>query len=535
MTLGFLTGDKTGLLTVANDKQLFLGTSDIRTHIEAHLQTSAGATVSLPTNTYVESNLDNNGIMEGVEHLYSRVTTRLHAEGRAICTASKGNDGSYLMTTVTIMPGGILRLMSSKMVVTDGLQLYSQSFQLQGNGKLEVTGAATISGEFLNIAKSSTVVGNELGYAKAAGPGKGETCQGGSGAGHGGSGGYGSSSCSSSKCDGGAVYDTAALPLTAGSGGGTCANGVGAAGGAAIRFVHTVSIVEGNLNVNGESSLGGGGGSGGSVWLDSHYIRGWGFVSSKGGTASSDCHGRHCCRHYGGGGGGGRIRVFGKYHPDKVLLHNLDVSAGTGGNSGHGEKGTIETHHQQVCSGKGDWSADQCICNDGYVGYDCQYGCSDHDTCSNNGQCDMNGKCKCHEGYSGYFCERECSRNLTCSTHGTCTACGSCVCDRCFHGDGCSKECSGFGQCSNGQCECDACHIGLFCESTCNGHGTCGEKGCDCEDNWRGKKCTIPGCPGEDEDCSGHGICNSGTGVCYCHTGFTSRCNYYYFIHYSTK
>ena len=52
------------------------------------------------------------------------------------------------------------------------------------------------------------------------------------------------------------------------------------------------------------------------------------------------------------------------------------------------------------------------------------------------------------------------------------------------------------------------------------GPGTCVNGTCDCGFNGgRGDYCEQPGCPGYDEDCTGHRTCNVATGTCLCFQG----------------
>ncbi|XP_071506024.1 uncharacterized protein [Diadema antillarum] len=81
--------------------------------------------------------------------------------------------------------------------------------------------------------------------------------------------------------------------------------------------------------------------------------------------------------------------------------------------------------------------------------------------------------------------------------------------------------CGDAGVCSHyGRCECNSCFSGEFCDSLCSGHGNCNDGLCSCEEGWRGELCSIAGCPGEDIDCSGNGVCNAAIHLCYCNPGW---------------
>ena len=46
---------------------------------------------------------------------------------------------------------------------------------------------------------------------------------------------------------------------------------------------------------------------------------------------------------------------------------------------------------------------------------------------------------------------------------------------------------------------------------------------CECDVGWRGEVCDTPGCPGEGQDCSGHGLCNAATHECTCYPGWAGE------------
>jgi hypothetical protein len=72
---------------------------------------------------------------------------------------------------------------------------------------------------------------------------------------------------------------------------------------------------------------------------------------------------------------------------------------------------------------------------------------------------------------------------------------------------------------NSGFCECDSCYSGKGCNLECNRNGKCDNGTCECDVGWRGSKCEVPGCPGIDKDCTGHGSCNSAVHECACQPG----------------
>lgn len=492
----------------------------IRTHVQSSLYIRG--TVNFPETTFAEQYVTNEGFMVGVDHWYSRGHTKLISTGQSSCS-TLNHPGMYYFTSFTTLCGGFFSIADeSSFNSTDSISVITDTFHMEGQSHGFINKSANIMGRVLEIEKQSILDGTGEGYGTNSGLEPGCTSSCGSGGGHGGSGG----SCSGcGSCAGGGTYGSVILPSVAGSGGGICSHGtadIGGRGGSAVRLAHTFTIVEGTVTMNGEDGMkGGGGGAGGSVWLDGEFVEGWGKLVAQGGKAYSDS----CLTsstHRGGGGGGGRVRTWGQKVSSKVLRHQTFVTGGSGSyRSGTG--GSTYDSHGEVCSGSGTWNSSSllCDCKTSFVGYDCQFYCENDITCRGNGICNENGQCECNEGFVGTHCDSQCHRDTDCSGNGECSTCGSCVCDPCFSGPDCSVECGGFGTCVANQCLCDNCHLGIQCESECNGQGTCNASSlCSCSPNWGGDKCTIKGCPGPNLNCNEHGICNSGTNVCFCEIGW---------------
>ena len=210
-----------------------------------------------------------------------------------------------------------------------------------------------------------------------------------------------------------------------------------------------------------------------------------------------------------------------------------------------------------------------CECNPGWAGLNCD------SECSENGKI-INGKCKCDIGWWGRVCDIPgCPGiNESCTGHGDCNSADHiCTCYSGWTGikdsmgyvdpltNGCDvpdcpgePDCNGEGDCddtlftpkcrncnkgwmgeacedicdavhgeqkpmNSGFCECDSCYSGKGCNLECDRHGTCDNGTCKCDVGWRGSKCEVPGCPGIDKDCSGHGVCNSAQHQCVCIPG----------------
>lgn len=139
-----------------------------------------------------------------------------------------------------------------------------------------------------------------------------------------------------------------------------------------------------------------------------------------------------------------------------------------------------------------------------------------------------------------------------------------CSCEWIYYGEDCnSKKCPGpdahmlyrtddrfacggasRGVCdsTSGACECkpgftgEACELAKQCpgqSQDCTGHGSCdkAQGKCTCRDEWFGKDCSKRMCPGgsgpvryaadQEQACSGHGSCDGATGKCICAESFT--------------
>jgi len=196
-----------------------------------------------------------------------------------------------------------------------------------------------ISGD-MTVSAGSRVEVSGLGWGAASGPGAGTTdgWANGDGAGHGGMGGYGNRTVTAIW--GGLEYDQFTSPMQNGSGGGNGVTGSGVVGGApggagggVIRL-----IVNGTLTVNGQIAtdgnpgiadgngwVRGGGGSGGSLWINAGQLAGNGVISARGGGVVSGINSKP------GGGGGGCIALI---FDSSSFTGQLQACGGMGYNAG---------------------------------------------------------------------------------------------------------------------------------------------------------------------------------------------------------
>lgn len=159
----------------------------------------------------------------------------------------------------------------------------------------------------------------------------------------GGGGAYGGNGAPGSNALGGVNYGSAEQPIDLGSGGGTgeCL-GVksGLNGGGALKLVSNTLTVNGKITAHGadatnltSGSCRGGGGAGGSIWIETNGLNGIGEVCANGGRGGYfDNPGR------GGGGGGGRIKV--EYNSGNQDIY-FCVDGGVTYNATNGQVGTL--------------------------------------------------------------------------------------------------------------------------------------------------------------------------------------------------
>ncbi len=213
------------------------------------------------------------------------------------------------VSSMTVQNGG-----RAALAYTGQTYTYSD-IVIHSNGWLAVANQAIMATN-ITVDAGGGIVADGQGTANNGGFGSGNR-----GAGHGGYGARGTNIAIA----GGAAYGSITQPTNSGS---YVSAMVPSPGGGGIKL-----NVSGTLSLNGRvsadagsvSTLGNGGGSGGSVWLNVGTLTGSGLISASGG----DCVN-------GGGGGGGRIAV---YYNTNSFTGTMSVRGGTGFN--HGGAGTI--------------------------------------------------------------------------------------------------------------------------------------------------------------------------------------------------
>ena len=301
------------------------------------LTLEAGSELTLATsNPLLVVNL----VMEAGSRLLPAESVSISTETLVMNDGSEVEGGIFnLSVSNTATLSGDASILASHLTLSGGQWSLQDTASITGNVEADVT--------HLALCASCAITASAQGHPAATGPGSSAT-QGsnrsGSGAGHGGAGGMGANSSSA----GGSPYGDALAPQTPGSGGGggCSGSGAGGAGGGSLRLqVSDTLTLEGGLFANGangsncmsDSRFGGGGGSGGSVWLTAGTLdAGVGNqIQAQGGAA-----GGSQMTYRGGGGGGGRILIEATSVTTAPETTLWSVNGGSG-RSGTADQGTL--------------------------------------------------------------------------------------------------------------------------------------------------------------------------------------------------
>ncbi len=212
---------------------------------------------------------------------------------------------------------GPLTLTSGNLTVYPGANITHTA----GSGAT-IVGKINVEVQSGNANIHGSINASSKGYGRSAGTGEGTDGNGGSGgAAHGGHGGNGQTRAGSAL-----TYGSATQPVTLGSGGGDYNNTAGVGGGAVKLTVSGTTTVNGIISVNGSRGLtsgnhGSGGGSGGSIWIDTNILNGSGDLQADGGAGSVETYSGDS-----GGGGGGRIALY--YSSSSFTVDHISVQGG---------------------------------------------------------------------------------------------------------------------------------------------------------------------------------------------------------------
>ncbi|MBT4175041.1 hypothetical protein HOE07_05185, partial [archaeon] len=269
------------------------------------------------------------------------------------------NDASYPNCTGATSNG--IWVINDSQTVNDTVTCNTITIQDGGTLVVDTTVnnvSITINATNITVDVGGSINANEKGWMLSEGPGQGSTGtydQGGGGGGYGGKGGNGESGVA-----GGSHFGDSLVPTRLGSGGGYCSqascNSGGSGGGAIKLDVIDTFTLNGSVSADGESGTtyqtfyAGGGGSAGSIFVNTSVLRGIGNFSAVGGDGADNSGGD------GGGGSGGRVAVYYDSVED-VDITTSTVAGGTGpGSAQDGDPGTLgfidrDDRHLTIYSG----------------------------------------------------------------------------------------------------------------------------------------------------------------------------------------
>ena len=254
-------------------------------------------------------------------------------------TAATLTNATPVYGTVTVGGTLVMRDWTAKLAAADVTVANGGVIKPEGPfGNEEMSNRVWIVCGNLTVAAGGKINADLCGYKGKNGPGGGTSdYQAGS---HGGKAGVGP----------GVPYGSLEEPETAGSGGGMAAR----SGGGIVRIDASGAVrMDGTVTANGSANVvwKGGGGAGGSVWINCRTIDGTGSVFANGG----DRDGLHVIGWHHGGGGGGRISV--RYDASAQAAKDSSCAVrfeARGGDSGYdGTAGRRTTGYSNVCGGLG--------------------------------------------------------------------------------------------------------------------------------------------------------------------------------------
>ncbi len=213
--------------------------------------------------------------------------------------ARNGGPGTVFLKDTDLPVGTIIienSTLEGEAAILNGAQSFPAMLRIRSGGKLSHDDRSSLDltlagGLFVEAGGRIDIAGR--GSPSATGPGASPSApfNDAGGAGHAGNGGPGV------QGPGGRTYGSAIQPDHPGSGGGS----FGGAGGGVLRVTTSDPIrVDGVITASGADGFGGGG-SGGSVWLNGSALLGAGLIAADGGGSGNGNR---------GGGGGGRIAVY---------------------------------------------------------------------------------------------------------------------------------------------------------------------------------------------------------------------------------
>ena len=259
----------------------------------------AGSEIVFPTEVHIHgTNSTLGGLITGVKHLFiedeanveflSTAHTALQENGTYVRITAAGH---FSFDTFTVKQGGLAGFRK----ITHVMHLQTSEFKVKYQGNLYMN-EADIHSAYAWIESEGVFHFDGKGYGPELGPGAGPTV---SGVGYGGAhGGYGGAASEEQAAH---PYDSVFSPTEMGSGGGNGTGTGGSGGGTLFWQVGRYIELNGLLSLQGlpGESSNSGGGSGGSVLIQTTNMTGHGEINVRGGDGLG----------LGGGGAGGRIGI----------------------------------------------------------------------------------------------------------------------------------------------------------------------------------------------------------------------------------
>lgn len=324
-------GDKTGQFHLLENQRIFVEVVESESNITeapCSYRIDFGAEIIFPASVrFHGKKIHIEGMMTGVHHLeiasgstvtiFSTTQTAL-IENRAY--VSKSEPGNISFASLVVKNRGFLELRK----IADFLKLSVNELSIKYGGTIQMN-HGEIQSSFAWLNSKGYLLVDATGHPSEVGPGAGKTIlyKGktiGTGGGHGGEG----------AISGGKPYGSVFRPQVLGSGGGNGQGKGGHGGGQLLWKIGKMLELNGFLYARGENGTGvnAGGGSGGSILIETTNMTGHGAISVEGGAPSGK----------GGAGSGGRVAIHCRWRftfAGDISFHggvggNLDASAPSG-------------------------------------------------------------------------------------------------------------------------------------------------------------------------------------------------------------
>lgn len=297
----YMIGDRTGTMHIADQQVMDLERPEI--DLPFNVRVYAGGFLGLAPFTIIHSvTIWLHGEMDHVENMTLHHQGHLALQSGGRTTGNRIDSFDYLW--VRIQDNATVSILTDPVSDPQSIFTVANELYMEGAGNFYGTNMKIIATD-ITLDYGATIHTDSLGYrpidpqTSSTNQGIGTTSSNGSsGAGHGGTSGKGAGTTQT-----GQPYGHLFQPLEIGSAGGGLNVG-GQGGGKLYIKVSNRLMVDGEIRTNGGDAKGimGGGGSGGSILIDTYYFRGMGNITANGGGRYVDGKG--------GGGAGGRIAIY---------------------------------------------------------------------------------------------------------------------------------------------------------------------------------------------------------------------------------